>query len=91
MSSIFIHIFNFLTLTLQSRILIYMETDKKRERRKGFKAMSPKLQLRRIGAHIPVELGDWLFSKAEREGKSISLLLTEILETARQKDEEGKQ
>ncbi len=37
---------------------------------------------------LPASLLSWLRQKAETEGKTISLLLTEILETARQKDEE---
>jgi len=29
---------------------------------------------------------DWVKAKAQKEGKSLSLLITEILETARQKE-----
>ena len=58
--------------------------------RSGFKALSPKLQLRRIGVHIPVELADWLIAKADKEAKSLSLLITEILEKAREEEERQK-
>lgn len=49
--------------------------------------MSPKMQLRRIGALLPADIVDWLYEKAEREGKSLSLLLTEILSSYRSKQE----
>lgn len=49
--------------------------------------MSPKLQLRRIGVHIPVDLANWLIAKADAEAKSLSLLITEILEKTREEEE----
>lgn len=55
--------------------------------RKGFRAISPKMQLRKVGALLPADIADWLYEKAEREGKSLSLLLTEILSSYRSKQE----
>ncbi len=44
------------------------------------RALSPKLQLKRMTINLPVELADWLKAKAQKEKKSISFLLTELLE-----------
>jgi len=66
-------------------ILIHMP------RVKGAKRLSSLLRIARIELRVPEDLKEWLTQKAEKEGKSLSLLITEILETARQKDEEGKQ
>ena len=43
------------------------------------RALSPKLQLRRMTINLPVDVADWLKGKAQEEKKSISLLLTELL------------
>ncbi len=43
------------------------------------RALSPKLQLKRLGVMLPTELFEWLKTKAEKEKKSLSFLLTEIL------------
>jgi hypothetical protein len=51
------------------------------------KSLSPKLQLKRLAAMLPVDLYDWLKEKAEREHKSLSFLLTELLTEAKQKEE----
>ena len=51
------------------------------------KSLSPKLQLKRVGIHLPVEIADWLYKKSEQEHKSLSYLLTEIL---KEKIEEGR-
>ncbi|MEM0326871.1 MAG: hypothetical protein QW733_07580 [Desulfurococcaceae archaeon] len=58
--------------------------------RKGLRHVI-KPQLTKFTSSVPTELYEWLRQKAKTEGKTTSLLLTEILETARQKDEEGKQ
>lgn len=54
--------------------------------RKGFKALSPRLLPERIQVRLPKELLVWVRGKADREGKSISLLIAEILEEARRKE-----
>ncbi len=59
--------------------------------RKGFKALSPRSLPEKTQIRLPKDLMEWVRDKAEKEGKSLSLLITEILETARQKDEEEKQ
>ncbi len=56
---------------------------------KGAKRLSSLLRIARIELRVPEDLKEWLTQKAQKEGKSLSLLITEILETARQK-EEGK-
>lgn len=59
--------------------------------RKGFKALSPRSLPEKTQIRLPKELMDWVKAKAQKEGKSLSLLITEILETARQKEEEKGQ
>lgn len=51
------------------------------------RALSPKLQLKRMTINLPVELADWLKEKAQTERKSISLLLTELLEKAKEEEQ----
>lgn len=58
--------------------------------RKGLRHVI-KPQLTKFTSSIPTELYQWLRQKAETEGKTISLLLTEILETTRKRDEEKGQ
>ena len=53
------------------------------------KSLSPKLQLKRVGVHLPVEIADWLYKKAEEEHKSLSYLLTELLEELMKQDKKG--
>jgi len=52
------------------------------------KSLSPKLQLKRVGVHLPVEVADWLYKKSEKEHKSLSYVLTEMLQEAMQKENE---
>ena len=52
------------------------------------KSLSPKLQLKRVGVHLPVEVANWLYKKAEQEHKSLSYLLTEILQEKMREEEE---
>ncbi len=53
----------------------------------GRKGLSVKLQLSKLTTKLPTELYEWLHQKSEQEGKTISLILTEILEKAKQEEE----
>jgi hypothetical protein len=54
------------------------------------RTLSPKLQLKRLGVMIPTEVFEWLKVKSERERKSLSLLLTEILMQVKEEDSKKK-
>lgn len=62
----------------------------KQERQAKKKCLSPKLQLRRVAFLIPVEIDSWLREIANKEGKSLSLVLTEILQEAKSKGVKNK-
>jgi len=49
-------------------------------KKKGQKILSPRTVPERLNARIPKHLYEWLKGKAEKERKSLSLVLTEILE-----------
>jgi len=49
-------------------------------------SFSKTTKLKRLAAMLPVDLYDWLKEKAEREHKSLSFLLTELLTEAKQKE-----
>lgn len=55
----------------------------------GYKSFSPKVILKRITINIPVETAEWLYSKAEEEKKSLSLIVSEILEKAKEEEKQG--
>jgi len=61
------------------------------EERPRKKSLSPKLQLKRIIAMLPVELHDWLKEKAKRENKSLSYVLTELLTEIREREKANGQ
>jgi len=48
-------------------------------KRKGQKILSPRTVPERLNVRIPKHLYEWLKEKAEKEKKSLSLVLTEIL------------
>lgn len=55
--------------------------------RKGFKALSPRTLPEKTQIMLPKEIMEWLRAKAHKEAKSLSLILTEILEKAKQEEE----
>ncbi|MEZ0360918.1 MAG: hypothetical protein ABWK04_03335 [Hydrogenobacter sp.] len=55
--------------------------------RSGFKALSPRTLPEKTQIRLHKELMEWLKAKARKEAKSLSLVLTEILEKAKQRKE----
>lgn len=66
--------------TLTHDMLLHKIKDMKRKRGKTLNAY---FKVERIGVRIPAEVKAWLLQLSNKEGKSLSLLLTEILEEAR--------
>jgi metal-responsive CopG/Arc/MetJ family transcriptional regulator len=59
-------------------------------REKGKKGLSYKLELKRLGVNVPVGLYSKLKEMSDRENKTISLIVTELLQMAlREVDKKG--
>ncbi|NPB03706.1 MAG: hypothetical protein GXO39_04755 [Thermotogae bacterium] len=57
-------------------------------KKKGQKILSPRTVPERLNVRIPKHLYEWLKEKAEKERKSLSLVLTEILEREFKKEKQ---
>ena len=59
-------------------------------REKGKKGLSYKLKLKRLGVNVPVDLYNKLKEISDRENKTVSLIVTELLQKVLEEADEKR-